>query len=112
MEVRPDSLATGRPITVVVPAATVGELRVVPLKAGAAQAFEVPMKEISGEKVGQFLLSLPGSYRLEMAGDQKEIVVPLQENLSLGLELGIFFFVVTLTVLRMVLWMRKRPKPQ
>lgn len=110
MEVRPDSLATERPITVVLAPGTTGEILVTPVDNKAAQTFAVPVRAIGSEAVGQFTLALPGHYRLEVPGDSREIFVPQQENLSFAAEFGLFSVVVILIVVRMALWMRNKPK--
>ncbi len=109
MDIRPENSATNRPITIVMgPEARMA--RVVPLENNGALPFLVALEPSSGERTGQFTVSLPGHYRIEAAGETREIYVPKQENLSFAAEFGLFFVVVILSVARMLIWLRRTKK--
>lgn len=112
IEIFPDSLRTGVPITARVHsehrAADVKTLTVVPQGQAGLETFVVPLTEREGHTEGQFMVSFPGKYRLTLGKLTREIHVEPQRDLTFQAEFGFFSFAVVILVGGMVVWLRKQ----
>lgn len=112
IDVLPDSLRTGAPITARV-TQTVGTesppaIKVLPRGQAGVEAFDVPLRRDGDQLEGQFILSFPGRYELQLGDLRRTIEVDAQRDLSFQQEFGLFSVVVIILVGGMLLWLRRK----
>lgn len=112
IQIFPDSLRTGVPITARVHAehqATAPRaMNVEPKGQAGLEPFLVPLEIREGHLEGQFTVSVPGKFHLTLGNLQREIEVAPQRDLSFEAEFGIFSLVVAICVGGMIAWLRKQ----
>jgi hypothetical protein len=105
IELKPDTLLVGAPITAFAPGE--GALSIRARTPGSpVDAFSIPL--VDGH--GQFQIGLPGPYEITGAGFKLDFTVLPRQDLSFGEEFGFFSLVATILVGGMILWLRKRAR--